>query len=244
MKKIFYTFMVAVCVMLLTACSSDDEPKWEDKYPDVDKQLVDNLKSANTSKYYCLTEDVKSFIKENDGDDWMEVDFIPGFESPSAHIYINEGKVMTSLHIWASSMGPYRAQMAQLWEVCKMFEGEDAKLYTFSVFEPDRDKMTVKIGTEEYKLDLLNENQMGITAESRRIMVKFLYETSEIPDEEKSKMLVFESRNAAYQYIIDTEREHFGDVIDLNKLYGRDVFDYPIIDLDELQRELDNNNIR
>lgn len=245
MKKLFSILMSAVCVVLLAACSSDDEPKWEDKYPDVDKQLVDGLKSSKMSECYTFCE-MENFVRPDKDSEWEPIDeWLIGWTYAPGRIYINDGKVLTSLQLRISSMGRLRAEIASAWDAYRSSAKVDEKLYLYTVFEPDMDDMTLTMGSKKYQLDLLSSSKMEITEiVDDQTKIKYNYEATEFSSEEKSKIVALESLNAAYQYIIDKARGYFGDIIDLNKVYGGAALDYPIIDLNELQRELDNNNIR
>lgn len=106
--------------------------------------------------------------------------------------------------------------------------------------------MSLVLNQEEYALNQLSDEEMVFTIEiNDELKLKYSYKVSGFPSEDKpDNIIVKESNNDVYQYVIDKAREQFGDKIDLKEVYGPANYLYPVIDLNELQKELDKDNIR
>lgn len=245
MQKIIIKMLPAICILLLASCSSNDEPKWEDKYPDVDQQVVNSLKNKSNSMFLSNIK-IDFFEREDKDSEWQSsTSSSIGHDYGPGRIYISEGKVVVPISVLTSSMGPNLIKTSDAWSAYKYVTKSKESFYLYTTFEPNMDDMTLRMDDRTYIIEAFSDSKVVIsdmTDENHKGTLT--YTVSDLPEENESDPVAFSSRKEVYQYIIEKARGQFGDVIDLNEVYGSGNYLFPTIDLNELQKELNNNNIR
>lgn len=101
-------------------------------------------------------------------------------------------------------------------------------------------KKRLGIGESTYNVEILTDkrlrfNDKGSWAQKNTFYVVYDYSLTDLPD---NRIVTFDSLKNACFYIVETARERFGDIVDLNKIYNTPNAHRPVIDLNDLERRL------
>ncbi len=242
--QLFSLALVAISACMITSCADADEPEF-------DKAFSRSLSEGREAVVY-KTSSFRLFNLPNATGKWKEVDLSEymGFEGVSPrYMIIQDGKISTNYRTWRSA-GP--TLIGIIWEAYLHSTKGKQSLYLSRKFEINDEDSSISIDGRTFTVGYINKDSFRLIhlseyaggIENLGGTHKEVCDYKAAPAEtiNKEDMLVFETEKELMQGVINLAREHFGDTVDLNKVYsGLVEFDQPkraIYNLDEVEAKL------
>lgn len=241
MKKSFiFTLLAAVA---LTSCTSDKEPQAV-----FDEEFATQLSRGEKTVCYQIT-DIETWEEKADGSfEQVNLNDWDGFESLTpGTIIVQDGKAIAELELMRSS-GP--DAIALPLSAYQKATGRAFMVFLSTDISLSADNKKLSIGEYESKVLEINDGGMKLEThcdywdpednyEKRDAYQVTTYQTVAFTPIDFERQLLCSDRKDAYRKIIALCREQFGNTINLNEVFAPEIqFDNPIIDLDELEKQL------
>lgn len=254
-KLWFVALLSLVSISFLAGCSNDDEPGQGRLSKGDGVEYIKSLTGGEASVAYKCNS-LKLYDKSYKGSGkWEEVNLyeLDGW-APTApmSMTIMEGRTWTPLELFDISMGPnplYMPWMAycrttgfdkSLWIAAPVLYDEAENLLTilghdFSVEGVGKASLTLSICNEYYKSS--SDGSGLYPAGQFKEVVEYV--KTDLEEQDRDKMMCFDTEQDAYRTMIKMLRDEFGDVFNLNDyLGGSIILDEPMVDLNEIESQL------
>lgn len=239
----FFGCLALLSAMTLTSCSSDDAPK-----ATFDEEFATQLSRGEKTVCYQTTA-IEQWNEKADGSyEQVNLNDLSGFESLTpGTIIVQDGKAIAELELMRSS-GP--DAIALPLSAYQKATGKAFKVFLSSDVSLSADNKKLSIGEYESKVLEINDGGMKLEThcdywdpednyEKRDAYQVTTYQTVAFTPIDFERQLICSDRKDAYRKIIALCREQFGNTINLNEVFAPEIqFDNPIIDLDELEKQL------
>lgn len=234
MKQLNF-IIVALCAIVLTACSSD-EPQYK-----VDNDVVEAYRTGAESRCYKF-EYLVNFVRENPNAEWksngdIDCDYVI-FE----RILFKDGNVMALLNL-APFRGSVYSECRLVQSAFQKVTGDNTRYYVSIPFSFNSETNIMKIGYGCYTVKEMTQESLilddyvpSLYDADTWVKAIFYYKAYEIPESELEQSLSFATEKDAMLDIVKKARDYFGNTIDLNEIYKPNIiYDDPIIDLNKLE---------
>ncbi|MCM1355551.1 MAG: hypothetical protein NC212_03990 [Staphylococcus sp.] len=237
--------IVLTCVLAvtggaaMTSCSDADEPVFDRNFS---RSLTDGTESVTYKRKSLRLYDQNSLTNGK----WKEVDLSEycGWQPTSTEtIIIQDGKAWTNYSTFSSASGP--TLIGRIWNAYLYSTRQNLKLLLCRDFAINEEDNTVVIDLAQFTVGHIDKSSFSLIYFSgyfggesgkggthKEVSEYEAVAHNRIDD----SVVAFDSEEQLLRGVIDLARQHFGDVIDLNKVYaGVAIFDRPesqIIDLD------------
>lgn len=241
--KILFAFLAAIS---LSACSDSPESPGG-----INENFINELSRDWSVCTFELTDFETYERNAKTNGEWEKID--EEFEGNHLSLYttmsFQDGKLWSPISFW-DSYSP--TPIASVWSAYCKATGEKRKLYTSKKFDYDELNKVLNIGSNGWKLSVIEFTKDKIVlshdatyvvyadgSKGRQRQVGY-YKNVEPIRFDNSMVLQFENDIECYRYILAKAREQFGDTININEVFKDYVIlDNPIIDLDEIEKWID-----
>lgn len=238
MKKIVVGLFALMTCFVLSACSSDDEPKVE-----VDSEVVSACASGELTKCYKLVDreyhgykisSAKSAEKKGD----YIVDPLE-FDPTDRTILFMKGQTLTPLHWTTSDQESNTIHLLQeVWNAYRKMANSKVELYVAVPFGFDKSNSSLRTLDRTYSVMVMKEDKLRLKYKDEDKDSRIVYDYVKYPisQYELDRCAVFDSNLEAYRYVAETAKDFFGSKLDMSAVYPGDK---EVIDLDDLIDRLD-----
>lgn len=242
-RKITLAF-AAVSALAMVSCSESDEPTFDKQYS---RSLSDGTESAF---YVCSSLNLYDQNPLTNGK-WKKIDLSDYYGwsavTPS-EIIIHDGKIYTNYKTWSSSSG--LSLIGRIWSAYLYSTKKDLKLSLSRKFAINDDDSSLDLGYTTFTVGGIDKSSFQLIHFSKYVggesqiggTNKEIADYEAKPFAETDNTLMFDTERELMQKVIDLAREHFGEILDCNKVYkGMIIFNDPesqIYNLHDVEVEL------
>lgn len=214
---------MAVFACAATSCSEADEPTFDQKFS---RSLSEGTAAVTYERTGLRLFDQNPLTNGK----WKEVDLsdLYGWSATSSPtIIIQDGKIWTDYVMWYSHSGP--TLIGRIWGAYLFSTKKDLNLYLSRKFEINEEDSSIDINGNMFTVGHIDKTSFRLIhfsdyagGESGKGGIH-----KEISDYKAtasatigSNVVAFDTEMELCRSVIDLAREHFGEIIDMNKVYA------------------------